>query len=740
VVALAAVGLFFTLRSDGPPSGVNPRHSILVLPFDNVRQDATVDWLRDGSVSMLSLNLSQWTDLTVVDHERLHDLLDRRSLDPRQAIGLAMARRLARDAGAWTVVLGDYTKIGDSLQIVARLYDVASGTRLDVAQVAGKPGEDVRPLFDQLAAKLLNLSGAPTGLTTDLAHATTASLEAYRAYLQGIDDLNGWNLGNAERSLRRAVVLDSTFGLAYYKLSLTRGWIAGQFDSAGLDAIHRATQFAGRLPEHDRAMIGAYRNFLEGDFIKGRAGYQALLARDSTDADAWYGLGDVDFHDPRARTDAALMTASLRAFKRAIALDADYYLAYEHLAFIYRQAALDRPGMVLLPGDSLVVVRYGDARPGVDSTQLALATRRARDEGIASARDWVANQPENVHAQNALIFALATAKQYDASLREVDRLMQAPQGSWRADLPFVRAQVLTEQRDLKEAVKTVARSLDSTKASAFDGGRLSTIDAIAAVGNGANAAGYLGRIDIASRSLDLMSEISAAWNPTSPGSQRVGDRSLLGHLWQSHLYTVLGAPAAKLQPIWDLVADSARRAPKASRGAVVNYGWVAAVGLYLQNRADPSPLNELQALGGGPTPPELLALEAIERGDSAEARRQLTLPDSATGEKYWGRPQWGGYKYMIAANAWRELGDDRRALQALEIFQTDQLSTGGVDIRWLLAGQARFLRGEIYEHQGKRDLAREEYRQALAQWDDADPLLGPLVDRVKTRLAGLGAG
>ena len=35
------------------PAGVNPRHSILVLPFDNLRDDRSVDWLRDGSVSML---------------------------------------------------------------------------------------------------------------------------------------------------------------------------------------------------------------------------------------------------------------------------------------------------------------------------------------------------------------------------------------------------------------------------------------------------------------------------------------------------------------------------------------------------------------------------------------------------------------------------------------------------------------------------------------------------------------
>jgi tetratricopeptide (TPR) repeat protein len=615
---------------------------------------------------------------------------------------------------------------------------VASGARVDVAQAAGKPGEDIRPLFDELAAKLLNLSGAPTGVTADLAHATTASLEAYRSYLAGIDELNRWNLAPAERSLRRAVELDTTFGLAYYKLSLTRGWIAGQFDSAGLDAVHRATQHAERLPEHDRAMIEAYRTFLEGDYAKSRAAYLALLGRDSTDADAWYGLGDVDFHDPHSRTDAGLLGASLRAFKKAIALDADYYLAFEHLAAIYRSAADEHPAVALLPGDSIAAVHLEGGRAGLDSTQLALAVQRARNEGIASARAWLAHQPENVHAQNALIFALAAARQFDASLATVDRLLQDPATRWRADLPFVRAQVLTEQRDLKEAAHTVARALDSARPGPLSDSRLSAVDALGAVGNGANAAGFLGEVELTTRALDLFSDMSATMYPEAPGSQRLGDQTLLGHLWHSHIYTVLGAPAAKLRPIWALIADSARRAPKPAREGVVNYGWVAALGLYLLNPSDPGPLNELQALGGGSTPPELMALQALERGNSAEARRQLTLPDSMTSKSYRSRPQWWAYKHMIAANAWVKLGDDRRALQALEVFQPSELYSSTVDIRWLLAGQARMLRGDIYEHQGRHDLAREEYRQALAQWEGADPQLDGLVAALRLRLNKVG--
>src|SRR5262249_54535806 len=159
-------------RPPGPPSGTDPRRSLLVLPFDNLRDEPTYEWLKDGSVNMLTLALSQWHDLSVVDQDRVHDLVE--NVGHRTGpIGLDLARRLARAGHAWTVVLGDYTKAGDSLHLVARTYDVASGRRLEVVQVDGPIRDDVRPLFDELAAKLLDLTGAPKGDRTTVASVTT---------------------------------------------------------------------------------------------------------------------------------------------------------------------------------------------------------------------------------------------------------------------------------------------------------------------------------------------------------------------------------------------------------------------------------------------------------------------------------------------------------------------------------------------------------------------------------------
>jgi hypothetical protein len=186
---MAIVVAAFALRPNGPPAGVNPRHSMLILPFENLRGDASVDWLREGSVNMLTLNLSQWNDLTAVDHERLHDLLARRKL----AEGTAWASKWpgsSRDAGAglWC---GE-THPGRRFASRGTVYDVATETA-DVAQVDGAPGEDVRPLFDQLAAKLLNLPAPDRDSRRTVArHDIGRSVPLLS---QGIEHLNQWSLG-----------------------------------------------------------------------------------------------------------------------------------------------------------------------------------------------------------------------------------------------------------------------------------------------------------------------------------------------------------------------------------------------------------------------------------------------------------------------------------------------------------------------------------------------------------------
>ncbi len=735
IVAAAATGALAARGSSSPPEGTNPRHSMLILPFDNLRQDPAVEWLREGSVNMLGLNLSQWSDLTVVEHERVHDLLAKHGLQAGADIGLEMARRLAREAGAWTVVLGDFAQAADSLHLTARMFDVASGERVDLVRVDDQVRPDVRPMFDRLATQLLDLSGAPGDVQAPgLAQSTTMSVEAYRAYLAGMQKLNGWDLPGAEEDLRRAVKIDSTFGLAYYKLALTRGWISGPSDSAGGRAIRDAARYSTRAPVHDRMMINAYQAFIEGDYAASRAHYRQLLSRDSTDADAWYGLGDVAFHDSTSSQRAELWTESLRAFKRALALDPSYYLAFEHTSAMLNHAARERPHLALMSGDSFVRTHDPMGKALLDSATVAVAVKRARSEAVAAAQNWVASQPETPRAYSALIDAYVASQNYPAAMSQVSQLRQSPASASRPDLPFLQARVQLEAGDIRGSEVAFETALDSAVPNRFTPGVLPP-NALGEVAAAANVFAYSGDLQHAERAIELADQVRQVLFPGKHAEWYSKDERAWRRMMLGHLYTSTGAPNEALRRMWASTAEEARTAPAPKRGEIAETGWIAAMGLFLGPTGEVDALTEAQALTGQAPPKEIQALLALSRQDSTEARHLLDQAD-ADGPKGGLAPAfWGYYRLPLSAQAHYLLGDYRKTIELLKDFQPDHFETRNLDWRWGLLGRARLLRASAYEKLGQREAAKAEYRTVLSQWETADPALQPFVRQARAGLA-----
>jgi eukaryotic-like serine/threonine-protein kinase len=730
-VAAAAIALTIGLagRSERVPAGVNPRHSMLVLPFDNLRDDRSVDWLREGSVSMLALNLSQWNDLTVVDHERLHDLLGHHHLGPGEPIGLDLARRLAREAGVWTVVLGDFTQAGDSLHLVARMYDVASGERVDVARVDDRAGNDARPLFDDLAAKLLDLSGAPQEIRIGLAQSTTSSLEAYRAYLDGVERLNRWDLAGAEQGFRRATALDTTFGLAYYRLALTRGWIVGVGDSIADNAIARATAYSARVPAHDRTVINAYRAFLAGEYATARESYQQLIDRDAGDADAWYGLGEAWYHDSTYRDKSPAWTHAMQAFRRTLALDPEYALAYNHVQEMLTNAGSPQPDYALVTADSFVPAKGVGGRT-LDSATRTAAVARARNAALAAARSWVTSQPTTLRAHAAMVDAYVVSGNFAAAMGEVDRFKQT--APVHPDLPFMEARIRFASGDVDRAAAELRTALDTVAPQDFSSyqGASTVVGDIAAA---ANVFAYQGDLVNAAKALDLADRVRK--EVVSNGDKETGGwrRAALGDL-----YAATGVPASSLRQVWQSAAEAGRMAPADERKHVAHSGAAAAIGLFTGPAADSTALTEYQAMTGEALGKEVRALLALTRGDSTGARRVLAEPDTVQGEMEM-KHMWSFYPQPLAAQAYFLLGDYHATLRALQDFEPRLLRTGGgFDSRWGMLGRVRLLRAAAYEQLGRRAEAREEYRQVLSQWKSADQSLQPFIKQAELGLARVG--
>lgn len=749
VLGLVALALWL-VPSDRPPAGVNPRQSVLILPFDNLRDDEESAWLRDGSVSMLALSLGQWRDLTVVDTDRLHDLLERAGGRERP-IGLELARRLARQAGVWTVVLGDYTVTGDSLLLVARTYDVATGSRVDLAEVSGARAGDIRPLFDELARRLLDISAGTDARVSSLSAVTTWSLEAYRSYLTGAEALSHWNLVEAETALRRAAELDSTFALAHFRLALTRGWRYGEADSLSLQVLAQAVRHADRLPERERTLILAYRAMVERDYVRSQQLYAQLLARDSTDADAWYGLGDAVFHNPAQAGTAAGRTQSLRALRRAVRLDPRYVLAYEHMAAILADAAQPQPSLALMGPDSLVATKGGRGAPALDRDALQAAIVRARAEGVALAQSWVEAQPETPRAHQALFVAQLTAGHYPAALVEARRIAALLPEETRGFASMLEARVRFASGDPAAAGRAVREGLAAlhpTPATVSELGSSAAQDIL----TGANILAYVGDVAGAAQVIAAADTVRRSMLPPDAGRPvpPSGSESVWAWARLAQLYSAAGGHATELRAIWTAAVEASRTATPDQRRSLVRSVAAAPIGLFLGAPDTPAPLRELERLSEAPLEPTLLALEALHRGDSAEARRLMSAEHGASRDGAAEEakadttlPPWGfanNDPRPLTADLLFQLGEFNRTVDVLSTFHPDQLRDRQFDPRWALLGQVRLLRGLAYERLGNRVAAAREFEEALAQWRQADAVLLPRIEEARSALARVRVG
>jgi len=315
----------------------NPRQSYVIFPFSVTADDLGVSWLAEGAANMLTIDLEGWREIRVVDRRRVAAVAASRSVSREDDIMLDDALAVARDLRVGTLILGDVVGQAGTVQIIVRLYDVGSGEPiLDPVQVEGSAEEDLRPLFDQIAARILDLSGAPV-ISPDLRAATSTSLDAYREYLDGLNYLYRWQLDEAVERFRSAVSQDSMFALAYHRLALAMSWNPPLDEAERREISAAAVRYADRLPWRQRQHVLAASAFYNEDLMLARRLYGDLIAADSSDAEAWYQLGDVEYHDDSLvhtaegdRFPRINLNTALHGFLRAVELDPRFHLGYGH--------------------------------------------------------------------------------------------------------------------------------------------------------------------------------------------------------------------------------------------------------------------------------------------------------------------------------------------------------------------------------------------------------------------------
>jgi serine/threonine protein kinase/tetratricopeptide (TPR) repeat protein len=660
--------------------------AVAVLPF-SVRGSAEFSYLGAGMVNLLSTLLDGAGDLRSVDARAVLGQVEREggsAPDPDR--GVAIARRL----GASRFVLGDIVEAGGRLRIQAALYDAQREAAI-VAQGTAEGGpQQVFEMVDTVAAQLLaGQPGGPAARVTRLAAVTTHSIPALKAHLEGEREFRAGRFETARQAFQRAVEIDDSFALAYYRLSIAAEW--GNRGDIAREAAERAVRHSDRLAQHDRLLLEAILAWRRGAGGEAERLYRTILGTYPDDVEAWFQLGEVLFHGGPLR--ARPIGESREAFERVLSFEPEHVPSLLHLvrlAAIRRDVAevtrLSERVLELNPGGERVLeVRamrsfaLGDV---AGQEELIRQLRRATDVPLTMAAQFVPVFTGDLEGAMGVV-RLLTVEERSTEIR-------APAHVWLAELEMARGRWGAAKAELDSAGRLIpAWAIEHRAllaASPFLPESTSRLEAVRA---------EVSRWDA---SAVAPSVVQNTWYSVHDG---------LHPLLRVYL---LGLLSARLGH----GGEALRHASDLERIAV------------------PSPSADLAASLAR----SVRAQVARDRGKPSEALGLLEQSHLATPYVQGVASPFisGTYDRFAHGGLLDSLGRFEEALRWYGSF-------GELTIHDLVfLAPSHFRRGAICEKLGRLQEAAEHYARFIALWKDCDPDLRPLVDQASARLAALRAG
>ena len=725
---------------------VNPvldQRAWIVVPFTNITKAQELDWLREASVNLLSLDLSRWTDISVVDDKRVADLVrELPSARGAQALSLNDGLALARRVGAGRLVMGDFFKQGKGARIVASVFNVRDGSRIRSITQQAPDQDSLLAAFGPLARGVLAVpppSDARVGATG------TTSVDAYQEYLLGVRALNRFELSDAKQHLLKTLAIDPSFALAHLKLSMAIHWEDTRTDTTERAHAVAAARLGGSLPPRERALISGRVASSVGDYERACVTLATLVAKDSSDVEALYNVGECQYHavylvpEPidsvRGRT-RGNWNVAIAAFRRVLVLDPSYHPAFEHVLDMLTTQTLTicaSPGVVGCGNDlttySAFIVRDADSllivpvrgnfavkdpwRARVTATRTPL---RNMETAQRIAQEWVDAGPAEARAH----LNLATMDLLLGKLEAADRELR--QITATAD-PYARRMSLRHRVEAAILLgrATEGRKLLDTLWRATPEGKSKTRDL------GPLYAAF-GQLQPLTKSLESRA-VDERWSPERARYWQQAPRAMLGLptdslarderlYWEHAVGDTLceaGRPRCRATLLWPSMAYAAR-APRS--------WW---------------PFRGTSVAGFRFFVPFFFA-----GGDTARVRTIARWADSLSARYFMAGNDDQGMSIQ-AVEAALVLRDSATALRGTRWF-VDSLMPAmnrmhtSLDDDWgyLIIPRMMLQRADLAAALGFPDEARFWYTRMRDLWAEADPELQPAVAMIRAALAALG--
>ncbi len=345
---------------------------IAVLQFENLEDETDANRLGEILSELLITDLTESSYLQTVTSQRLRNV----QLETQQSSD--RYREIASRVHASWVLTGMLLQSDPVFIVSTQLIDARTGNTVSSRRIVGNNSLDLYSIVDSISNLVIQDMVLPSEALaeeeTRIAPRTTHSLDAYRFYLEGIDNQNKYYREDAINSYKKALEYDSTFAMVYYYLS----------DLEDSSHIDRALQYSDNIGWRENMYIQAkyYMRYLQ--FPEAISQLEAIIERDPEDKTAMYFLGGI--YQALGENNSALSR-----FLRLLDIDPLDKKTYNTLAYLYND--LGDADSSIWAINKYIELAPNEANP-YDSRGDLYATNGKVNEAIASFRQALTFKPD----------------------------------------------------------------------------------------------------------------------------------------------------------------------------------------------------------------------------------------------------------------------------------------------------------------------------------------------------------
>ena len=392
-------------------------NSIAVISFENQTGDKAYEYLQKAIPDLLITSLEREGGLYVVTWERMLDLLQQMGKKDVQVIDRQLGFDLCRREGIAAIIVGSYIKAGETFATDVKVLDVETKKLL---RSTSSKGEGVSSIINRQIDELTREISEGMSLARKdiesaeipIADFTTSSMEAYRYYQEGRENLRKFYYDDARIAFEKTVELDPDFAMAHYYLALVNASLKNL--EARDTALKRAKALSHKATEKEQFRIEQYyASRIENDPEKSFRLLRQMAEKYPKEKEIICDLG-ISY---QATGD---FNQAIKEFSRALELDPDYGEAHNSLGYTYINTGDYAKAVEHL--QKYAALSPGEANP-LDSLAEVLLLWGRLEEAEAKYKDALKIKPDLDSSIFGIGYIYALKEEYDEALQWFDQFI-----------------------------------------------------------------------------------------------------------------------------------------------------------------------------------------------------------------------------------------------------------------------------------------------------------------------------